>query len=128
MTSVPQLKSGTIEGCVVMKQLLLISTALLALSSSAQAQQKVYAFALGLGSISCGDWLATASSKTNGQNWLLGYWSGINVISPTNHIVGHTTDAQSIILAVESVCAGDPAQRLSDATAIIYNRLYRKNR
>jgi hypothetical protein len=111
-----------------MRGLLLIAGVMLALGSSAQAQQKAYAVSVGVGSIDCGTWLSTASYKTKGESWLLGYWSGINVTSRTNRMVGHTTDARGILGAVEKVCADDPTRKLSDATVIVYNHLVRTNR
>ena len=112
-----------------MKRLLLVAATLnsVALSPLAYAQDAP-ALVLGAGTKSCGYWLSNPSNKFEGEVWILGFWSGINVGSPMTRMVGKTTDAQGILAGVEKVCDDDPAQELITAVISLHHELAQQDR
>lgn len=70
---------------------------------------------VGIGGASCAIWLSDPGYEHQGESWLLGYWSGINMANGS--MVGHSTDGLGIIERVKDMCREDPALRLADATA-----------
>jgi hypothetical protein len=67
----------------------------------------------GIGTASCAMWMSEPQLETEGQVWILGYWSGINMVNGS--MVGHSTDGLGIIERVKEACRADPALRLANA-------------
>ena len=82
------------------------------------------------GMSSCGQW--TQESKINGNGspdasstfWLLGYLSGLAMMSETNFIVG--TDTDSLKAWVTNYCQNNPLNYLSDAGDKLFFELKRR--
>lgn len=75
---------------------------------------------VGFGNLSCATWLSTSANRQQGNDWLLGFWSGINGYGSPGGIVGHTTDSLGIISEVKKVCNNEPSLALIYATARTY--------
>lgn len=73
----------------------------------------------GMGIRSCAAWLQNDASEITGNNWILGYWTGMNE-SNANHAVGNSTDALGIFGEIKKTCTEDPALSLREATASAY--------
>ena len=96
-------------------------TALLALRlmvepALAQPQQALVA---GIGRMSCAHWLS--QSFNEGEGWILGFWSGLNVANART--IGQHTDGEGIIAEVRKVCATQPSKTLVTATFTAYSEM-----
>jgi hypothetical protein len=60
-------------------------------------------------------------------NYVLGFWSGMNVASNTP-TVGHSTNARGIVVEVIKACEAAPTLPLSLATLGIHMRFEREHR
>jgi hypothetical protein len=74
------------------------------------------------GKESCGSWLLEPSRNLEVEEWVLGYWSGMNANEPHTQ-VGHTTDALGIMGEVQLACKNDPSLTIISATVQTYNKL-----
>jgi len=76
----------------------------------------------GIGRESCAEWQSTQITERDGENWILGYWSGVNTANPQNPFVGKSPDGAGIIGATKLLRQKEPSATLQDATVRIYNR------
>jgi hypothetical protein len=74
-----------------------------AATSSADA-----ATTFGIGTASCACWQSTEQNINQGDIWILGFWSGLNMDSPAHGDVGSTTDVYGIIGEVKKWCDTAP--------------------
>jgi hypothetical protein len=98
----------------------------LSAASAAKAQLGPTAHMFGAGTLSCGAWQSSGSVEY--EDWILGFWSGLNNYSITNRNVGQTTDVFGIISAVRKACADDPTLPVAVATVNVYARLAQEKR
>lgn len=99
--------------------------------NSAQAQS----FIIGIGNFSCANWLLSPASKRDGQNWIGGYWSGLNVrggnSAPTDFpgfwgalnlpgYPGSRSDPPAILGEVEKICVAEPSTNLRAAVERVF--------
>jgi trans-2-enoyl-CoA reductase len=77
----------------------------------------------GMGQQSCASWPETATSERDGENWVMGYWSGLNRFSSRNGLVGVRAGGEDIIAEVKKVCADHPSTNLNDATLVVYSAM-----
>ena len=74
----------------------------------------------GIGGNSCASWLSSNRNETEGDIWVLGYWSGRNDANAANHKVGATTGADGIIGEVKKVCKDKPSLTLFHAVGRVW--------
>ena len=96
----------------------IISSPVLAQNAAPTASVQSYLF--GTGRMSCAKWLSHPEYERDGDQWILGYWSGVNVLNPDNHLVGMNSDAEAIFGEVKKICRAEPSTTVNDATARIY--------
>ncbi|UIN38394.1 hypothetical protein [Methylobacterium oryzae] len=95
-----------------------IVTALLLATTGAQAQEYRVN---GKGNDSCATWLSSPAQENAGSHWLLGMWTGLNVLNRhEHHLVGSKTDGMGIIGEVKKACAEAPSQLLVNAVLEAY--------
>ncbi len=85
---------------------------LIVLGANASAQES-FIEAFGIGLSSCATWLDEPGTRHSGDNWVLGFWTGMNV--QANLKVGETTDARGILGEVEVRCRQRPSGALATA-------------
>ena len=95
-----------------------IITALLLTTTGAPAQEYRVN---GKGNDSCATWLSSTYNQSAGNHWLLGMWTGLNVLNRhDHHLVGAKTDGMGIIGEVKKVCTDEPSKLLVDAVLVAY--------
>jgi hypothetical protein len=94
--------------------------------SSFSQTVEVYKFGIGLNS--CGHWLSSPERESAGANWMLGYWSGMNVFHADNQMVGSKTDGDAIIAEVRKICNQSPSTNLNEAINAVYLDFQRQNK
>lgn len=77
-------------------------------------------YALGQGRLSCANWLSRPEYERDGQSWILGYWSAINLANPANHAVGSRSDGDGIVAEVKRICLAEPSANLYQAVDRVY--------
>jgi hypothetical protein len=91
-----------------------------ATSSAGAATPLTAAWQVGIGRMSCAHWLSSPQSASEGEVWIMGYWTGVNVVNDKNHMVGSHTDADAIFGETKKICTNEPSSVLSDAVARVY--------
>jgi hypothetical protein len=66
--------------------------------------------------------------ESAGENWIWGFWSGLNDFSITNRMVGHTTDAAGLMGEVKKVCGEHPSKDLFQAVREVYDVIAAQHR
>lgn len=98
-------------------------TALLLTTTGAHAEG---AWSVGRGNDSCATWLSSPAQEAAGRDYVLGFWTGLNIAAPTGfHGVGSSTDIPGIVGEVKRICGLSPSSSLIVATMIAY-RLIRE--
>jgi hypothetical protein len=120
----------SISGEEIVVRILGIACAALILSSTASMGQSKGTIVLGFvsGNNSCAAWLANAATEQAGNNWIVGFWSGLNLNSQTRHDVGKTTDGFGIVALVKKKCSDDPTSMLLGTTVDVYDSLEKSGR
>lgn len=77
------------------------------------------------GTQSCGAWLATPDSETEGRWWLAGFWTGRNMQNGSNGRVGSSTDSEGVIGEIKRVCQAQPSLLLITAAGQVYVQMDR---
>ena len=83
---------------------------------------------LGIGRLSCANWLNTPSLETDAHGWILGYWTAMNIYSSSNRLVGQTTDSVGIVAEVRLACGQRPSERVFQIVSDVHQRLEREGR
>ena len=78
---------------------------------------------VGIGNFSCARWLSSAFLEGSGEAWIAGYWTGLNELSNTDHMVGHAVDNAGIYGEVKKVCTEHPSMQLPEATYQVYDMI-----
>jgi|ERR1700682_2849584 hypothetical protein len=94
--------------------------------SSFSQTDEIYRF--GIGIKSCEHWLSNPETESAGSNWILGYWSGMNVFHPDNHMVGSKTDGDAIIQEVRKICNQSPSTNLVVVINAVYLNFEQQNK
>ena len=89
-----------------------------ALAQNPMSTESAYMY--GIGRSSCGNWLSQPEHESEGETWILGYWSGLNVLNARSHLVGGHSDGQAIIGEVKKICLSEPSTVLNNAVARVY--------
>jgi hypothetical protein len=66
-------------------------------------------FIFGIGRKSCANWLSNTEGESEGQTWILGYWSGANIFDASSHFAGANSDAYAIWREVKKICLSEPS-------------------
>jgi hypothetical protein len=82
---------------------------------TAQSNSPMISARWGVGTQKCSTWLSAAPNKMI-DNWIWGYWSGLNTMNVKNHDVGSNLKGSAILEAVRTKCRLDAA--IPIATAI----------
>lgn len=81
----------------------------------------------GLGAESCAAWMGGSGvKKVLTENWILGFWSGVNVGNPVSRDVGSGTDSAGIVGEVRLYCTKHPSVLVARAAAEVYIQLANK--
>jgi hypothetical protein len=98
--------------------LLLIFLALVVFAAPASADQVMIA---GIGSKSCTYWTSTPVLKSEGEKWVLGFWSGLNyVASVTKDQNQLIIDPDKMLAEIKKMCTQRPSQSLADTVWITF--------
>lgn len=97
-----------------------IFLALTATASAAPNNNPIPVTIFGMGNSSCAHWLSNKTLERDGQSWLLGYWSAINIENTVRHTVGTNTDGDVILAEVKKICANEPSEILTSAVGRVY--------
>jgi hypothetical protein len=74
---------------------------------------------LGAGTESCATWQANEASLDQGNNWIEGYWTGLN--EGADQTTGKKTDAAGILGAVALLCQSNPTKTIIDAATSVWS-------
>jgi hypothetical protein len=85
---------------------------------SASAQSSSSNVILGIGSLSCANWLSSPPNIHDGEMWILGYWSAVNDLNGF-HLPPHT-DADVIWGETKKICMDEPSTTVAGAVARVY--------
>jgi hypothetical protein len=89
-------------------------------STSAQEGRSVQMFGIGLKA--CSYWRATQANIAEGQAWIYGFWSALN-LAIEGHRVGAGVDGLDIVAAVKKVCDARPSTTLYQAAAATFEEM-----
>ena len=73
-----------------------------------------------LAATDCGKWLSTPQNEKNGEQWVLGYWTALNVANVENHVVGSRSDKAAILREIKNLCLADRSTQLVDVINVVY--------
>jgi hypothetical protein len=93
-----------------------------ACSCSAAAEEGRSVQMFGIGLKTCSHWRATQSSINEGQVWIYGFWSALN-LAIDGHSVGAGIDGPEIIAAVKKACDARPSTTLYQAAATTFEEM-----
>jgi hypothetical protein len=92
-------------------------------SASAQEGRSVQMFGIGLKA--CSHWRATKANIAEGQIWIYGFWSALN-LAIEGHRVGEGIDGLEIVAAVKKTCDARPSTTLYQATTATFEEMAAK--
>lgn len=100
-----------------MERIVKIATAVVAIAalSFPAVAQEANVWVVGIGGMSCAVWISDPRAEAEGNAWILGYWSGVNMANDSS--VGNSTDGLGIIERVKAECRANPALRVLSATS-----------
>lgn len=75
---------------------------------------------LGIGRQSCANWLSTPETEYEGEAWIPGYWTAVNIVNTKTHVVGSNSDVPAIFGEIKKICSAEPSTTLADAIARVY--------
>jgi hypothetical protein len=73
-------------------------------------------------------WLSSPETRSQGDEWILGYWTGQNARNVRDYEVGRSVDDRGVLNAVETLCRANPNERLASAAGQTYVNFERDNR
>jgi len=74
----------------------------------------------GIGIHSCANWTDDPAKQQEGQAWILGYWSGLNIQNRGIRNVGHATDGRGVLGEVRRVCLLEPSNELENVIVDVW--------
>lgn len=80
--------------------------------------QEGSAYIVGIGSLSCADWIGDPEAAVAGSSWVLGFFSGANTSRFVQ--VGANSDGPSIVAEARTECAATPDATLWDVVSDLY--------
>jgi len=109
-----------------MNKPLKVAVLLIVLSTTASAEEKSETLVMGIGMRSCAFWRESAARIEDGNNWIRGFWTGLNFMNDGNHAVGSQTDSAGILAEVNKECDAKPSVQLGIATAKVFMEMARR--
>jgi hypothetical protein len=103
------------------------AVASLALGGGARAEDTTFTL-LGMGALSCAHGLSDKFMEDVGQQWIGGFWSGLNLFSNTDRRVGHAVDIDDIFGEVRQICVQHPSKPLHEAVREVYAMIAKQHR
>jgi hypothetical protein len=101
---------------------------LIVMSTPASADEKSETLVMGIGMRSCAYWRESAAKIEDGNNWIRGFWTGLNFMNEGNHAVGSQTDPAGILAEVNKECEAKPSVQLGIATTKVFMEMARSSR
>ena len=89
-------------------------------ASAGEEARSVQMFGIGLKT--CSHWQSTRTSISEGQVWIYGFWSALN-LAIEGHRVGAGIDGLDIVAAVKKVCDARPSTTLYQAAAATFEEM-----
>jgi len=89
-------------------------------AASAEEDRSVQMFGIGLKT--CSQWRASKASISEGQVWIYGFWSALN-LAIEGHRVGAGVDGLDIVAAVKKACDAHPSTALYQAVASTFEEM-----
>lgn len=89
-------------------------------SAAAEEDRAVQMFGIGLKT--CSEWRASKASISEGQVWIYGFWSALN-LAIEGHRVGAGVDGLDIVAAVKKTCDARPSIALYQAAASTFEEM-----
>jgi hypothetical protein len=83
-------------------------------------------FEVGLGTMTCSYWLSTPELEGEGDAWLLGFWTGMNMVNRADRTIGVQTDGDNILRMIKHDCRETPTWLLVDVATNAYRDMYRR--
>ena len=79
----------------------------------------------GIGLKTCSHWRANQASIREGQIWIYGFWSALN-LAIDGHSVGEGSDGLQIVAAVKKTCDARPSTMLYQAATATFEEMVGK--
>lgn len=98
------------------------------LASKAAENDLVSWTAFGIGTDSCANWQSTDAHKTEGNAWILGFWSALNLAARVDAKIDADIDANGIWSEVTTACTKVPTGKLADAVLQTYDKMIVRRR
>ncbi|HEV2572047.1 MAG TPA: hypothetical protein VGU72_09945 [Beijerinckiaceae bacterium] len=113
-----------------MKRFIPFAAALLLSVPSADAGENeiVSWTAFGIGTDSCANWQSSDAHKSEGDAWILGFWSALNLASRVDARIDADIDANGIWNSVREACTQTPSGKLADAVLETYDKMVVRRR
>jgi hypothetical protein len=94
-------------------------------ASAGEEGRSVQMFGIGLKT--CSHWRATQANISEGQIWIYGFWSALN-LAIDGHSVGEGSDGLQIVAAVKKTCDARPSTTLYQAAVATFEEMAGKKR
>jgi hypothetical protein len=112
------------EGAVMRAAIIFAAVLVLGLCGEAWSQSsEAWIF----GTVRCATWLSNPTFEEQGELWILGYWSGMNVFHE-DRMVGHQVDPEDIFGEVRKICILRPTEALALAVREVYGTITEEHR
>lgn len=103
--------------------------AFLLLISKPSFGETVTAWSFGSGNSSCASWtMQNPLENLQIEEWILGFWTGMNAANQMDHSVGSKTDSYGVIGEVENICNSNPSEIILNAANEAYLKMMKNNR
>ncbi|HEX3972536.1 MAG TPA: hypothetical protein VHX19_14495, partial [Stellaceae bacterium] len=83
-------------------------------------------YLLGQGLHSCANWLSRPEYYRDGEQWILGYWSALNVSGSS--AIGSHSDGEAIIAEIKLICVAEPSTGLTTAIDRVYENFRQRGK
>lgn len=90
----------------------------IAVGGVADAQDGGSAYVVGIGALTCDEWLGDPTAGDAGPAWVLGYFSGANTSRAIQ--VGSSSSGPEIVAEARTLCAASPSSTLWDVVSHLY--------
>jgi hypothetical protein len=77
---------------------------------------------------SCARWLSNDYEEEQGEHWIFGLWTGLNMKNHDGGLVGQTTDGEAIIGEIKLICQKEPSLSLLNAAWRVYGRFEKERK
>lgn len=106
------------------RAILFVAAVVLVLPTLGKAESEMVTWtAFGIGTDSCANWQSSTAHKSEGEAWILGFWSALNLAGRVDVKIDAGIDAPDIWKEVTKTCAGSPDGKLADAVLSAYDKM-----